>query len=59
VAVLATRYELNRWHDFGMVGVRVRIHDMTGDDLGIADVPTRLKPEISSSWSVGSTAFGT
>ncbi len=27
------------WHDSGMVGVPVRVHSRTGDDLGVAHVP--------------------
>jgi hypothetical protein len=29
-----------------MLGVPVRVHDLEANDLGIAHVPRRLKPEI-------------
>jgi hypothetical protein len=31
------------WHDSRVVGVSVRVHDMHGDDLGIAHVPTPIR----------------
>ena len=30
------------WHDSGMVGVVVQVHNMVGDDLGLAHIPTPI-----------------
>jgi hypothetical protein len=32
------------WHDSGVVGVPVRVHDLTGDDLGVDHVPPPVEP---------------
>ena len=32
------------WHDLRVLGAPVRVHNMTGDDLGIARVPTPVEP---------------
>ena len=39
-----------------MFGAPIRVHDMTGDDLGIAHVRTPVRRVTSSSSSMGSTA---
>jgi hypothetical protein len=44
VADLATRYESERSGTIpDVLGVPIRVHDMTGDDLGIAHVPTPVE----------------
>ena len=34
---------VNGWHDSDVLGFPIRVHDMTGDDLGIAHVPTPVE----------------
>ena len=31
------------WHDSDVFGAPIRVHDMSGDDLGIAHVPTPVE----------------
>jgi hypothetical protein len=31
------------WHDSSMVGVPVRVHSRTGDDLGVAHIPAPVE----------------
>ena len=31
------------WHDYTMLGVTCRLHDLFGDDLGIAHVPLPIE----------------